>query len=110
MDMKLKRYRSILSSCLMMAALIGTVSAAGTSTEGYTQNVIDGAEVTCQNGKYTASYSEVVDGEQYALLVVESDGRSDNGQYAYSVNENTIMYINQAEAYNGVVEFSFIPK
>lgn len=55
-------------------------------------------------GKYTASYDGVMDGNQYALLVVKGDENS------HPINEDTIMYIDQAQANGTSVSFEFIPK
>jgi len=92
--------RALLAAAVLVSSL--TVSAFA-ATDGYTTDV--SGTVTCDGEKYTASYAGAEAGEQYVLLVVE--GSPD----AYSVTEDSILYINQVAAdANGTVTFAdFIP-
>ena len=97
-----------LGLCLgvLAAALTCTALAAGVNTEGYTtanENCTVTYDAASKN--YTASYTGARAGNQYALLVVKQD---DEG--GYSINENTIMYIDQQEATADGVSFTFIPR
>lgn len=55
-------------------------------------------------GKYTASYNQAIDGNQYAILVVKGTPED------YSISEDTIMYIDQMAADSSSVSFDFIPR
>lgn len=91
---------------LAAAAFTGTALAAGTSTDGYT-TANDNCTVTYDSNSstYSASYNQAASGQQYVLLVVK--GTAD----AYSVSEDTIMYIDQTAAIGTTVSFdNWIPK
>lgn len=84
---------------LLSAALTCTALAANSD---YTTDV--NGTVTYQEGKYTASYADAQNGNQYVLLVVK--GTPDD----YSVSEDTIVYIDQQEATSAGVSFeNWIP-
>lgn len=88
---------------LLSAALTCTALAA---TPDYTTDV--NGTVTYYEGKYTASYANAQEGKQYALLVVK--GTVENGVAKYTVNEDTIVYIDQQEATGAGVSFeNWIP-
>lgn len=74
----------------------------------YTTNVNGTVTYDSVSGKYTASYNQTIDGQQYALLVVK--GTYENGAADYSISEDTIMYIDQMAAGSTGVSFNFIPR
>lgn len=89
---------------LLSAALTCTALAA---TPNYTTDK-DGT-VTYQDGKYSASYSGTKTDNQYVLLVVKGTVDSD-GVAHYSVEEDTIVYIDQQQATAAGVSFeNWIP-
>ena len=49
-----------------------------------------------ETGKYTASYNQTIDGQQYAILVVK--GTYENGVKDYSISEDTVRQIQAAKA------------
>ena len=74
----------------------------------YTTNVNGTVTYDSVAGKYTASYNQTIDGQQYALLVVKRT--YENGAADYSISEDTIMYIDQKAADSSGVSFDFIPR
>ncbi len=90
---------------VLTAALTCTALAAGTSTEDYT-TAKDGCTVVyhAEQQNYTASYTNTIAGNQYALLVVKGT------EEHHPINEDTIMYIDQQAATASGVSFTFIPK
>lgn len=91
-----------LGLCLGLLTVALTCSALA-ATEGYTTDV-DGT-VDYADGKYTASYTGVTSGDQYALLVVAGTPGDD-----YTISEDSIMYIDQMEAEGETITFTFIPR
>lgn len=85
---------------LLSAALTCTALAA---TDGYTTDM-NGGKVDYQDGKYSASYTGTIEGNQYVLLVVKGTPES------YSVSADTIVYIDQKQATGTSVSFeNWIP-
>ena len=92
-----------LGLCLGLLTVALTCSALAATPE-YTKDK-DGT-VNYANGKYTASYTGVTSGNQYALLVVKATKDGD----AEPINDDTLMYIDQKEAESETISFDFIPK
>lgn len=90
-----------LGLCLGLLTVALTCSALA-ATDGYTTDK-DGT-VDYANGKYTTSYAGVTSGEEYALLVVAGTPEK------YTVNEESIMYIDQKAADGEEITFDFIPR
>lgn len=90
-----------LGLCLGLLTVALTCSALA-ATEGYTTDV-DGT-VDYADGKYTASYTGVTSGDQYALLVVAGTPED------YTISEDSIMYIDQMAAEGETITFTFIPR
>ena len=92
-----------LGLCLGLLTVALTCSALA-ATPKYTKDK-DGT-VDYANGKYTASYTGVTSGNQYALLVVKAtkDGAAE------PINDDTLMYIDQKGAEGTTISFDFIPK
>lgn len=90
-----------LGLCLGLLTVALTCSALA-ATDGYTTDK-DGT-VDYANGKYTTSYTGVTSGEEYALLVVAGTPEK------YTVNEESIMYIDQKAADGEEITFDFIPR
>lgn len=91
-----------LGLCLGLLVTALTCSALA-ATDGYTTDVSGTVTYDAASGKYTAAYSGVTAGEQYALLVVKGTPED------YSVSEGTLMYIDQTAA-SSTISFTFIPK
>lgn len=90
-----------LGLCLGLLTVALTCSALA-ATDGYTAD--EEGTVDYANGKYTAKCPGVTSGEEYALLVVA--GTPEN----YTVNEESIMYIDQKAADGEEITFDFIPR
>lgn len=97
MKYKLKALCLIL---VLVAALSCTVQAA---TENYTTDDKGTVECTDTTNKvYKASYTNVTDGNEYFLFVVTT------GKATASLQDADYLYVNQAAAANGKVEFANI--
>ena len=90
-----------LGLCLGLLTVALTCSALA-ATDEYTEDVA--GKVDYAGGKYTASYTGVTSGEEYALLVVKGTPGD------YKINEESIMYIDQKAAASGTISFEFIPR
>ena len=88
-----------------LAALL--TCGASAATPDYTTDAGGTVTYDSDSGKYTASCSDVQEGNQYALLVVKYDGEDTSN---YSISEDTIMYIDQMAADSSGVSFDFIPR
>ncbi|MEG2383580.1 MAG: hypothetical protein RSB39_08320, partial [Oscillospiraceae bacterium] len=110
--MKVKKAIKTLAIAAVLTTLLvcSAFAAAGTNTPEWTS-----AEADCTltyvvaAGTTPAHYhveykTNLVEGNQYALLVVKK-----NADNSYTVSENTIMYIDQMATSTGV-SFDFIPK
>ncbi|HJC41718.1 MAG TPA: hypothetical protein H9701_09245 [Candidatus Intestinimonas pullistercoris] len=96
-----------LALCAGALAALLTCGASAAEMD-YTTNVNGTVTYDSVSGKYTASYNQTIDGQQYALLVVK--GTYENGAADYSISEDTIMYIDQMAAGSTGVSFNFIPR
>lgn len=92
-----------LGLCLGVLTVALTCSALAVTSD-YTTNKQGTVEYSTSTGKYTATYDEVISGNQYALLVVKGT------EADHPINENTIMYIDQKAASGSTISFDFIPK
>ena len=92
-----------LGLCLGLLTVALACSALAATPE-YTKD--EDGTVNYANGKYTASYTGVTSGNQYALLVVKATKDGD----AEPINDDTLMYIDQKEAESETISFDFIPK
>lgn len=95
-----------LALCAGALAALLTCGASAAEMD-YTTNVNGTVTYDSVSGKYTASCSDVQEGNQYALLVVKYDGEDTSN---YSISEDTIMYIDQMAADSSGVSFDFIPR
>lgn len=100
--MNTKRIRTILLCLVLMLNLVCMTHA---ETNKYTINVSGVVTYNEATGKYQASYSKTIPGNEYVLLVV---AKSADG--SRMINANSIMYIDQKTADANGVTFEFIPK
>lgn len=91
-----------LGLCLGLLVTALTCSALA-ATDGYTTDIDGTVTYDAASGKYTAVYTGVTAGEQYALLVVRGTPED------YTISENTLMHIDQMAA-GSSISFTFVPR